>query len=238
MDQSQLERFAWVGDAALSGAVRGVVLEFPGLGAMGMKGEGPNAYELEWGQAGALAVVPFQDPWGWMNPQTVALTDEIVDAVFARYGLASETPVIATGGSMGGFEALLYSIKSRHPVAAVAANCPVCDLPFHYTERPDLPRTMHHAFGSYGDISEALAANSPLHQSQFLPDIPYLIIHGDEDTAVGKAAHSDKMVAKMRERSLAVDYREQPGMGHCGPFDWALQRRWTEFVLEQLAGTK
>lgn len=29
-----------------------------------------------------------------------------------------------------------------------------------------------------------------------------------------------------------VDYREQPGMGYCGPFDWALQRGMTEFALE------
>ena len=234
MNEAQLGRFAWTNEDFLGGAIRGVILEFPGLGSMGMKGEGPDAQELEWGQAGGLTVAAFQDPWGWMNPQTVAFTDEVVDAVFARHALAPETPVIAIGGSMGGYEALVYSLKGRHPVAAVAANCPVCDLPFHYTERPDLPRTLHHAFGSYGDISEALAAHSPLHQADRLLDVPYLIVHGDEDTAVGKAAHSDKLVEKMRGRGLNVDYREQPGMGHCGPFDWPLSRRWIDFVQEHL----
>ena len=74
MDPARIEQFAWTNAGFLNGPIRGVILEFPGLGAMGMKGEGPNATELEWGQAGGLAVTPFQDPWGWMNPQTAAFT--------------------------------------------------------------------------------------------------------------------------------------------------------------------
>ena len=69
-----------------------------------------------------------------------------------------------------------------------------------------------------------------------MPDIPYLIIHGDQDTAVGKTQHSDKLVAALRERNLQVDYQEQAGMGHCGPFDWALQRRYIDFALAHLKG--
>jgi alpha-beta hydrolase superfamily lysophospholipase len=234
MNDALLSQVAWIGDKYVNGPVRGIVLEFPGLGGMGMKGEGPDARELEWGQAGALVVVPFQDPWGWMNPQTVAFTDELVAALFARFALAPDTPVIATGGSMGGHGALIYTLLASRPVAACAANCPVCDLPFHYGERPDLPRTMHHAFGSYGDISAALVAHSPWHQAARMPDVPYLIIHGDEDRAVGKAQHSDKLVAALRGAGRNVEYVEAAGMAHCGPFDWALHRRWTDFVLEQL----
>ena len=169
-----------------------------------------------------------------MNPATQAFIDELIAGLFARYGLAPDVPVIATGGSMGGFSALLYSALGGHPIAACAANCPATDLVYHYGERPDLPRTLHCAFGSYGDIQEALIAHSPNHQVEKLPDIPYLIIQGDQDTAVSKAAHSDKLVPAMRARGLTVDYREQPDMGHCGPFNWTLQRRMTDFVLEQL----
>ena len=233
MNDALLSQVAGIGDKYVNGPIRAIILRFPGLGATGMAG-GPDAMELEWGQAGGLVVTPYQDPWGWMNPATRAFTDELVDGLFARYALIADTPIIATGGSMGGYEALVYTLLAQRPVAACAANCPVCDLPFHYTERPDLPRTMHHAFGSYGDISPSLVAHSPLHQADRMPDVPYLIIHGDEDRAVGKAAHSNKLVAAMRARGLTVDYREQPGMGHCGPFDWTLQRRMTEFVLEHL----
>ena len=171
-----------------------------------------------------------------MDPATRAFTDELVSGLLERCALECSVPIIAIGGSMGGYSALVYTALSAHHVAACAANCPVCDLPFHYTERPDLPRTMHQAFGSYGDISVALLAHSPLHLAGTgkMPAIPYLIIHGDQDTAVNKAAHSDKLVLALRAQGLTVDYREQVGMGHCGPFDWALQRRMTEFVLEQV----
>ncbi len=83
-------------------------------------------------------------------------------------------------------------MKSRHRVAACMALWPVCDLLFHYAERVDLPRTMHHAFGSYEDIATPLREHSPLYQVTAMPDIPYLLIHGDKDQAVQKAAHSDR----------------------------------------------
>jgi dipeptidyl aminopeptidase/acylaminoacyl peptidase len=77
---------------------------------------------------------------------------------------------------------------------------------------------MYHAFGAYGDDMHALLVeHSPLHQVDHLPDIDYLIVHGDADPAVNKAAHSDRLVHAMRARGLRVDYQEIPGMGHCGP---------------------
>ena len=135
---------------------------------------------------------------------------------------------------MGGHAALLYSMKSRHRVAACMALWPVCDLPFHYTERPDLPRTMHHAFGSYEDVSAKLEQHSPLHQVKDMPDIPYLIVHGDKDTSVKKAAHSDPMVAAMRQRQLRLEYVECPNLGHGNPMDYATFCKILGFVLSHL----
>ena len=199
-----------------------------------MKSEADPA-ELEWGQNGALVVVPYQDPWGWMNPRVVSFIDDLVDGIRALHSLEAAIPLISTGGSMGGHAALLYTIRSRHRINACLANCPVCDLPFHYTERADLPRTMHHAFGSYADISAALREHSPLHQAARLPDIDYLLLHGALDQAVQKKAHSDALVAAMRARGLRVDYLELPRMQHCGPMDYATNRRVTDFVLGHLA---
>ena len=233
MEDKLLGQVAWIGDQYLNGPVRGIVLEFSGLGTTGMKSSA-EPMEMEWGQAGALCVLPYHDPWGWTNAPTRAFVDELLDGLFARYRLAPETPVIAVGPSMGGHGALLYTALGGHAIAACAANCPATDLTYHYTERPDLPRTLHHAFDSYGDISEALTAHSPLFQVDKLPDIPYLLIHGGQDTLANKAAHGDTLAAAMRARGLNLDYVERPEMGHCGPFDWALQRRMTDFVLEQL----
>jgi dipeptidyl aminopeptidase/acylaminoacyl peptidase len=234
MDQTLLDKVAWIGDASLRGPARGIVLRFAGLGWASLK-DSADPMELEWGQAGALVVQPYHEPWAWMNDSTVALVDEVVAGLFERHALPADTPVIATGCSMGGHGALTYALLSRRPVAACAAVSPVCDLTFHYGERPDLPRTLHHAFGSYGDVTEALIAHSPLHQAARMPDVPYLIIHGDADRAVGKAQHSDRLVAALRAAGRTVDYREQPGMGHCGPFDWSLYRVLSAFVSRRLS---
>lgn len=228
-----LDKFAWLGIEYVKPPISGIVLRFPGLGSSGMKSD-PDLWELEWGQSGALTVLPYQDPWGWMNSSVQNFTDDLVEAIRHRHQLAPEVPLLSTGGSMGGHAALLYSMKSRHRVAACMALWPVCDLPFHYTERIDLPRTLHHAFGSYEDIAVQLREHSPLHQVGAMPNIPYLLIHGERDQAVKKEAHSDPMVAAMRQRHLQVEYVERPKLGHGGPMDYETNRKIIDFVTSNL----
>jgi alpha-beta hydrolase superfamily lysophospholipase len=236
MHDDLLDKVSWNGFAQVRGPVRGLVVRFNGLNNTAMK-DGLDIAELEWADQGALLVQAYQDPWGWMNDATRDLFDAVVDGLRARHRLRADLPLIAVGGSMGGHAALTWAFTSRHKVTAVQANCPVCDLPFHYTERPDLPRTMHHAFGPLEeDIGAAMRAKSPLHQVASLPDVPYQIIHGGKDQAVGKARHSDPLVAAMRQRGLRVDYLEEPEMRHCWPLtSHALHRRMMDFVTGQLA---
>lgn len=228
-----LDKVAWLSMEYVKPPISGIVLRFPGLNATYLKMD-PDPNDLEWGQSGALTVHAYQDPWGWMNAQTQQFIDDLVDAIRQRHELGPEIPLLSTGGSMGGHASLLYSIKSRHRVAACMALYPVCDLPFHYGERSDLPRTMHHAFGNYEDISKALCENSPLDQVDAMPDIPYLLIHGEKDQAVAKAAHSDALVSAMRRRQLQVEYVECPKLGHGGPMDYETSRKTVDFVLSNL----
>jgi len=230
-----LDQLSWNGHRYVTGPVRGIVVRFHGLGAMNMKAAA-DWPDLELASHGALVVEVFQDPWGWMNDPTRDLFDEVIDGVRARYGLDPSLPLIASGGSMGGHAALAYCFKSRHRVTACQVNCPVCDLPYHFTERPDLPRTFYHAYGREEGILERLAGSSPLHQAARLPAIPYQILHGVEDKAVSKEHHSDRLVAALRPRGLPLEYIEVPEMGHCGPFPtFALYRRFMDFIEENLA---
>ncbi len=228
-----LDKFAWLGTECVKLPISGIVLRFPGLGSTGMKVD-PDAYDLEWGQSGALTVLAYQDPWGWMNPSVQHFIDDLVDAIRHWHDLPPEIPLLSTGGSMGGHAALLYALKSRHRVAACMALWPVCDLPFCYTERADVPRTLHHAFGSYEDITASLREASPLHQVEAMPDIPYLLVHGEKDQAVQKAAHSDPMVEAMRQRHLQVEYVERQKLGHGGPLDYETNRKIVDFVISHL----
>jgi len=141
-----------------------------------------------------------------------------VAAVYKHYEVPDRMPLISTGGSMGGQGSLLYTRYARKQPAACLAVCPVCDVKYHFTERPDLPRTFHAAFRGYPESLEALfAEHSPVDQVEHMPDIPYMIVSGDKDVSVSKTQHSDRLVAAMRKRGLKVEYVEVPGMGHGGP---------------------
>jgi len=235
METKLIDQVAWTSAEYLRGGIRGIILRFAGLNACDMRSV-PDNSELEWSDQGGLVVVPYHEPWAWMNVQTRSFVDELVDAVKARHNLPANTPVISTGGSMGGQGALVYTRYSRHRVVACFANCPVCDVPFHYTERPDLPRTFHHAYGSYGNIDAALREHSPLHLVDGMPRADYLLVHGVKDKSVAKVKHSDPFVAAMRAAGQRMEYIELPNMNHCSPMDYKTLRRSIDFVASHLRG--
>ncbi len=233
MNPRVIKEVAWIGEEYVKGPIKGVVLSFHGLGG-GLK-SGPGTEELEWARNGGLVVYPYYGPWAWMNRQARAMVDKLVDAIYAAHGLPARIPFICTGGSMGGQASLLYARYARRPVRACLANCPVCDLNYHFHERPDLPPTIRHAFLGYpGSLGSLLAEHSPLHQVAAMPDIPYLIIHGGKDKAVSKRHHSDKLVAAMRKRNMHVTYVEIAAMGHCGPLPLHVMQQSAAFVTAMM----
>jgi len=234
MNTKLLRQVSWVGDRYVVGKTRGIILRFAGLNATWVRDQQDSYGELTWAAAGGLVVAPYHNPWAWMNDETVNFVDDVVDTIISSLRLPKNIPIISTGGSMGGHGALAYSFKSRHRIAACYAHCPVCDLLFHYSERTDLPRTMHSAFGSYGDIRTRLIANSPLHQIARMPDIPYLFIHGKKDKAVSKKDHSDKLVKAMRKKGRRVQYIEATEMAHCAPTYWPEINAINTFIRQAL----
>lgn len=235
MTEQELRDLAWLGDAYVKGPIRGVALVFHGLGYTQMR-RAPEPEELCWAREGALVVFPYYGPWAWMNRQARTLVDGIVDAVYAQFELDETIPLIATGGSMGGLSALIYTRYARRSVSACLATYPVCDLAYHEHERPDLPRTLRHAFGAYAEPWDAIIAeHSPIEQVEAMPAIPYLIIHGDADRAVNKACHSDRFVSAFLARGLSVSYLEVPGMGHGEPGPGHVYETKIAFITQALA---
>lgn len=209
-----LRRFAYSNDKLIKGRIKGVVLFFFGLNTNLIYDEDTWAGKF-FAESDILYVVPYTNPWAWMNSQAVAYTDELLDVLFEHYSLPDELPVVSTGGSMGGLSALVYMVYARRTPTACIANCPVCDLPYHYTERLDLPRTLYSAFQSVeGSLSDALRTASPIDLVDKMPDAEYHIFHCTEDRSVNKAMHSDRFVALMK-KSHNVDYIEVEGRGHC-----------------------
>ncbi len=74
---------------------------------------------------------------------------------------------------MGGHAALLFARYSKRPVRACMALYPY-ELKYHFTERPDLPRTILYSFHGCPEDRETLfEENSPLAQVAAMPKIPY-----------------------------------------------------------------
>ncbi len=210
-----LRSFAYSNDALIAGRIRGVILNFMGLNGNSMFPEDPER-GVALAKKNIVYIIPYLNPWNWMNEQAVAFTDELLGVLRARYGLPDDLPLVSTGGSMGGLCALVYTRYAAHTPVACVANCPVCDLPFHFTERPDLPRTLYSAFGAggYPSLDAAMRAHSPLHLVDSMPDCRYAVFHCEADKAVNIHSHSEKFVAAMRP-AHDIEYHTVPDRGHC-----------------------
>lgn len=213
MKDQWLKSAAWNNAQYIHGKIRAVVLSFHGLG--GMYRTGGNPLEVGLAEDDILVIAPFYGPWSWMNRLARKYVDEVVERTYAEFGLSPDTPLISSGGSMGGCSALLYCRYGKKTPAACDALYPVCNAALHYTERPDLPSSFNYAFYGYEEpLEEVLKEHSPFHQVDQMPRIPYLFIHGTDDKSVSKELHSDPMVAALRERGHDVTYIQIPGMGH------------------------
>lgn len=211
IDYENLRSFCYSNDRLIEGAPRGIAVNFCGLGFKEMFDKDPDD-GVSYAADGVILVIPYLDPWAWMNSVAVAETDAIVSALEERYG---PLPVVSSGGSMGGEEAIVWCAYSKKNIVACVANCPVCDMEYHLTERPDLPRTMYAAFSGGGDFRGELAAHSPVRLAERLPRIPYSVFHCEEDRAVNLAAHSEKFVAAMEAAGRDITFTRIPGRGHC-----------------------
>lgn len=229
-----LRLFAYVNDRICKKPVRGIVLSFFGLGCMEMYEEETEEGKF-YAENGILFAVPYNNPWAWMNRQTVRFTDEIVNVLFQKYALKNNTPVISTGGSMGGQSALVYAAYAERTPAACVVNCPVCDLVYSYGERKDVPRTLYSAFyNEEGELEEILSKASPLHLAESMPAIVYRIFHCDRDEAVNISRHSACFVSKMKDIGRDIIFETVHGRGHCDLTPEAYQS-YRNYILQAVA---
>jgi dipeptidyl aminopeptidase/acylaminoacyl peptidase len=229
LSMEEIRQSAWIGDAFLTAPAKAVIVTFHGLGFGGLK-NGIGYDEAEWAATGALIVFPYYGPWSWMNRSARKFVDALIPSVYQQFCVPTDVPLIIVGGSMGGQGALIYTRYSPHFIAGCLADYPVCDLAYHFTERTDLPPTMRYAYRDQPDLPTAIEEHSPLKQAGSMPDIPYLLIHGDNDSAVNREKHSDRFVAEMLKHNRKIDYIQVPGMGHGNNMPFAVSRKRIDWV--------
>ena len=235
INYENLRSFCYVNDAVCKKPIKGIAIYFFGLGSTVMFDNDCTEGEF-YGENGILYVVPYNNPWAWMNNQAVAYTDEIIDVLIEKYNLDENIPIVSSGLSMGGQSALVYTAKSRRTPVACVTNCPVCDIVYHFTEREDLPRTLYSAlFNEEGTLEEALMSISPLHLIDEMPKVKYHIFHCDADMAVNLDAHSGKLIAEFDKRGYDYTFDIIKGRGHCD-LTLDMKRKFADYIIKAIEG--
>ncbi len=233
INYENLRYYAYSNDKIVKGDVKGIVIDFFGLGGQAMYHEDTRAGKY-FAENGVIFLTPYTNPWGWMNRDEVRLADEIIDVIMEKYSLGKAMPLVTVGGSMGGLACIVYTKYAKHTPVGCVANCPVCDLPYHYTERVDLPRTLYSAFYNYDcSMDEALKSCSPLHLASELPEkTEYTIFHCEKDSAVNIGMHSDRFVKEL-SKYRHVDYFTIPERDHCD-LDEENEKKYREIALSYI----
>ena len=211
-----LEKFAYSNDK-LCKSVKGIVLDFSGCSIYAMYSE-HTPRGLFYAEKDVIYVIPYYNPWAWMNEPAVSLIDEIMDVLFAHYGLSEDTPIASTGGSMGGYGAIMYMIKAKRTPVICAANCPVCDVEWQVKNRFNNPRTFYSAFCyEQGSFEEVVKRVSPMNNVDKLPqEAEYHLFSGDNDQAVNYTVNSKRFYKKLQEAGLNATFMLCPGRDHAG----------------------
>lgn len=225
-------KFTYTNEELLKNPPKGIVMEFHGLGG-GLKLTTEH-YPLAhfFAEQDIIYAMPCTGPWSWMNRAAVNMADGICEALFEKYGMT--LPTASTGYSMGGLAGLIYARYSKYTPKLCAVLCPVCDLPYHYTEREDTARSIYSALGGYEiSLEEAMTERSPIHQAQSMPKIPYLLFVMGNDTEVNYTRHSMAFIEKMKGLGHDIDHVFLPEHGHCGMTDAAIAQ-YREFIAQKL----
>ena len=237
INEQTIYQYANTNEEVLTGPVKGIIVEFPGLGGGSCLGGimDMGAYNIYWterfGAKGILVAYMFPGPWSWGNKGAVRMADAVISALIKKYNLPDDIPVAVCGGSMGGLGSLMFSIGTRHNLKGVAAACPCTDVIKSLDCSPDFPRTYVSAVASYDKpLDVALRTISPIHRVNNFPSVPYFICSdGDDDLFFEEDC--DLFVEKLKAKGHNVEYYQQPGKRH-GEFVDEVRERLHIFLEE------
>jgi len=237
INEQTLSFYANTNEEVLTLPVKGIVVEFPGLGGSSCLGGNIDmgAYNIYWterfGEKGIIVTYMFPGPWSWGNKGAVRMADAVISALIKKYNLPDDIPVAVCGGSMGGLGSLMFSIGTKHNLKGVAAACPCTDVIKSLDCSPDFPRTYVSAVASYDKpLDVALRTISPIHRINNFPSVPYFICSDGEDNLFAEA-DCDLFVERLKAKGHDVEYYQQPGKLH-GEFLPEVRERLHVFLEE------
>ena len=204
--------FAYTNEEYLKKAPVGICVEFYGLNLTTKSAE-PEERAKAFGEKGVILLKPFTNPWSWLNPQSLDITERVIGILCEKYP-GIEGNICVAGGSMGGYEALMFTVKSKYALKSCTVKCPICDLERFAVDDPWRTKTFECAFYEEGDFEKSLHDHSPVNNISRMPGIPYRIFQCRGDTIVVKEAQADVFVEKAKD-VLDIRYYISDTSEHC-----------------------
>ncbi len=212
INKENYQLFTYTNENLLTGTPRGICIEFHGLNLTGPYWE-PEERAKKFADAGVILVKPMTNPWSWMNPQAFEITERIVEILGEKYPNVDKNLCVA-GGSMGGYESLMYSVYTDRKLLSCTVNCPLCDCEIFEQDDPWRAKTIKEAFYNEGDFAKSLSVHSPINRISDMPDIPYYVFQCTGDQIIKKDHQSDPFVEKAKA-SHNVTYFISETPEHC-----------------------
>lgn len=228
----------------VEGDIKGIVMEFPGLGGssclgglVGM-GEYSSDFAQECGKKGIAVMYMYCGPWSWGNKGVIRMADLVIDALKDHYNLPDDIPVVSTGGSMGGLGALMFTHGSRHNIISCMAACPCYDILGEYKSfdaLKEFPRTYLSAIAAYDmPLTEGLKAITPQENIATMPKVPYYVVCNVEDECFDDEGMA-VFVQKMKDAGHDVTFKVLPGTTH-GTFTDEERVSYRNFIINSIIG--
>ena len=79
-----LRKFCYSNDQLITTPIKGICLNFFGLGNTSMFWE-DSERAVKLAAEGIIYIQPYLNPWAWMNRQAVGVTDKIIDVLTEHY---------------------------------------------------------------------------------------------------------------------------------------------------------
>lgn len=239
INENTITSYCNTNEKAISGSVKAIIVELPGLGGSSCLGGSVNmgdyltAFTYHCAENGIVVAYMFPGPWAWGNKAEVRMADAVVDALAKKYKLGDDYPLIVCGGSMGGLGSLIYAADTAHKkqLVGVMAACPCVDVLDRFNASASYPRSFVSAVASYDmPLKDALKTISPIERIGDMPDVPYFICSDGSDE-VFPEAQCDAYIEKLTKAGLDVTYRKQPGLKH-GFFTTEVEKEYRQFLLK------
>ena len=210
--KDNLHIFTCTNEKYLTVSPVGICIEFHGLNLTGPYDE-PEERSRKFAERGIILIKPMTNPWSWMNKKALEETERMIDILNEKYP-GIENKICVAGGSMGGYESLMFSVYSRRPILSCTVNCPLCDTVRFVQDDIWRARTIIDAHYEEGDWDTILHRHNPIENIDKMQNIKYTVFQSVGDDIIDKEKQADRFVEAARGK-LDLDYYIVDTYNHC-----------------------